>query len=87
MFDNLSTEVERINNAVAEISSQSFFTKSIEERVAEAFATITPNEYRAGEEIWGTLHLEKRRLQREIAENANKLRIVEAIICQPFEGE
>lgn len=87
MFDNLSTEVERINNAVAEISSQAFFTKSIEERVAEAFATITPNEYRAGEEIWGTLHLEKRRLQREIAENANKLRIVEAIICQPFEGE
>ena len=47
----LNEEVARIKSEVAEITSKAFTGKSIEQRVDEAFAAITPQEYEASEQV------------------------------------
>ena len=45
----LNEEIARIKSEVAEIASKVFTGKSIEQRVNEVFAAITPQEYEASE--------------------------------------
>ena len=45
----LNEEIVRIKSEVAEIASKAFTGKSIEQRVNEAFAAITSQEYEASE--------------------------------------
>lgn len=45
----MNEEIARIKSEVAEIVSKGFTGKSIEQRVSEAFAAITSQEYEASE--------------------------------------
>ena len=80
----MNKEIERIKSAVAEIASKAFTGKSIEQRVNEAFAAITPQEYEASEQIWDDLYRERARLWEELQRVNLQIQAVEKIICQPI---
>ena len=80
----LNEEVARIKFEVAEIASKAFTGKSIEQRVNEAFAAITPQEYEASEQIWDDLYRERVRLREELQRVNLQIQAVEKIICQPI---
>ena len=80
----LNEEIARIKSEVAEIASKAFTGKSIEYRVDEAFATITPQEYKASEQVWDDLYRERVRLRKELQKVDLQIKTVETIICQPI---
>ena len=80
----MNKEIERIKSAVAEIASKAFTGKSIEQRVNEAFAAITPQEYEASERVWDNLYRERVRLHEELQKVDLQIRTVEKIIGQPI---
>ena len=80
----MNKEIECIKSAVAEIASKAFTGKSIEQRVNEAFAAITPQEYEASEQVWGNLYRERVRLREELQKVDLQIRTVEKIIGQPI---
>lgn len=80
----MNEEIARIKSAVAEIASKAFTGKSIEQRVNEAFAAITPQEYEASEQVWDNLYRERVRLCEELQKVNLQIRTVEKIIGQPI---
>ena len=80
----LNEEVARIKSEVAEIASKAFTGKSIEQRVNEAFSSITPQEYEASEQVWDDLYRERARLWEELQRVNLQIQAVEKIICQPI---
>ena len=80
----MNKEIERIKSEVAEIASKAFTGKSIEQRVNEAFAAITPQEYEASEQVWDNLYRERVRLCEELQKVNLQIRTVEKIIGQPI---
>ena len=80
----MNKEIVRIKSEVAEIASKAFTGKSIEQRVKEAFAAITPQEYEASEQVWGNLYRERVRLREELQKVDLQIRTVEKIIGQPI---
>ena len=80
----MNKEIERTKSAVAEIASKAFTGKSIEQRVNEAFAAITPQEYEASEQVWDNLYRERARLCEELQKVNLQIRTVEKIIGQPI---
>ena len=81
---NLNEETARIKSVVAEIASKAFTGKSIEQRVNEAFAAITPQEYEASEQVWDDLYRERMRLREELQRVNLQIQAVEKIIGQPI---
>ena len=81
---NLNEETARIKSVVAEIASKAFTGKSIEQRVSEAFAAITPQEYEASEQVWDDLYRERMRLRAELQRVNLQIQAVEKIIGQPI---
>ena len=80
----LNEEIARIHSEVAEIASKTFTGKSIQERVDEAFAEISPQEYEASERVWDALYAKRRALQDELQKINLQIEVVEKIICQPI---
>ena len=80
----LNEEIARIKSEVAEIVSKGFTGKSIEHRVDEAFAAITPHEYEASEQVWDDLYHERVRLREELQKVDLQIKTVETILCQPI---
>lgn len=80
----MNKEIERIKSAVAEIASKAFTGKSIEQRVNEAFTSITPQEYEASEQVWDDLYHERVRLREELQKVNLQIQAVEKIIGQPI---
>ena len=80
----LNEEVARIHSEVAEIASKAFTGKTIEQRVSEAFAAITPQEYEASEQIWDDLYRERVRLREELQKVNLQIQAVEKIIGRPI---
>ena len=80
----MNKEIERIKSAVAEIASKAFTGKSIEQRVNEAFTSITPQEYEASEQVWDDLYHERVRLRVELQKVNLQIQAVEKIIGQPI---
>lgn len=80
----LNEEIARIKSEVAEIASKAFTGKSIEQRVGEAFAAITSQEYEASEQIWDDLYRERVRLREELQKVDLQIQSVEKIICRPI---
>ena len=80
----MNKEIERIKSAVAEIASKAFTGKSIEQRVNEAFAAITPQEYEASEQVWDNLYRERVWLREKLQKVNLQIRTVEKIIGQPI---
>ena len=80
----LNEEIARIKSEVADIASKAFTGKSIQERVSERFAEITPQEYDASEAVWNELYRRRRELREELYYINNQIEAVEKIICQPI---
>ena len=80
----LNEEIARIHSEIAEIASKAFTGKSIEQRVNEAFTTITPQEYKASEQVWDDLYRERVRLREELQKVDLQIQAVEKIINQPI---
>ena len=80
----LNEEITRIKSEVADIASKHFTGKTIQERVDEAFAEISPQEYEASERVWDALYSKRRALQEELLKVNLQIDIVEKIICQPI---
>ena len=80
----MNKEIERIKSEVAEIASKAVTGKSIEQRVNEAFAAITPQEYEASEQVWDNRYRERVRLCEELQKVNLQIRTVEKIIGQPI---
>lgn len=80
----LNEEIARIHSEVAEIASKAFTGKSIEQRVNEAFTAITPQEYKASEQVWDDLYRERVWLREELQKVNLQIQAVEKIICQPI---
>lgn len=80
----MNKEIERIKSAVAEIASKAFTGKSIEQRMNEAFTSITPQEYEASEQVWDDLYRERVRLREELQKVNLQIQAVEKIIGQPI---
>lgn len=82
----LNEEIARIKSEVAEIASKAFTGKSIEQRVSEAFAAITPQEYEASEQVWDSLYRERVRLREELQKVDLQIQAIEKIICRPIKN-
>ena len=80
----LNEEIARIKSEVAEIASKAFTGKTIEQRVNERFAEITPQEYEAGEKVWDDLYRKKRELREALYAVDRQIEAVEKIIGQPI---
>ena len=80
----LNEEIARIKSEVADIASKAFTGKTIQERVDEAFAKISPQEYEASERVWDALYAKRRALQEELQNVNLQIEAVEKIICQPI---
>ena len=80
----LNEEVARIKSEVTEIASKAFTGKSIEQRVSEAFAAITPQEYEASEQVWDNLYRERMRLREELQKVDLQIQAIEKIIGRPI---
>lgn len=82
----LNEEISRIKSAVADIASKAFTGKTIQERVDQQFAEITPQEYEASEAVWNELNRKRRKLTEELYSINHQIIAVEAIICQPIKN-
>lgn len=82
----LNEEITRIQSEVAEIASKAFTGKTIQQRVKELFATITPQEYEASEAVWDRLYRRRRELREELYSIQNQIEAIEKIICQPIKS-
>ena len=80
----LNEEIARIKSEVADIASKALTGKTIQQRVNQRFATITPQEYEAGEKVWNDLYRKRRELQEELCAVNDQIEAVEKIICQPI---
>ena len=80
----LNEEIARIKSEVADIASKAFTGKTIQERVEQRFAEITPQEYDASEKVWDDLYRKRRELTEELYSINHQIIAVEAIICQPI---
>ena len=80
----LNEEIARIKSEVAEIASKAFTGKSINQRVNEAFTTITPQEYEASEQVCDDLYRERVRLRKELQKVDLQIQATEKIICRPI---
>ena len=80
----LNEEIARIKSEVADIASNAFTGKTIQERVNERFAEITPQEYDASEKVWDDLYRKRRELTEELYSINHQIIAVEAIICKPI---
>ena len=80
----LNEEIARIHSEVAEIASKAFTGKSIQERVDEAFAEISSQEYEARERVQDALYAKRRALQDKLQKINLQIETVEKIICQPI---
>ena len=80
----LNEEIARIKSEVADIANKAFTGKTIQERVEQQFAEITPQEYHASEKVWDDLYRRRRELQKELYSIDNQIEAVEKIICQPI---
>ena len=80
----LDEEIARIKSEVADIASKAFTGKTIEQRVNEAFAAITTQEYEASEQVWDSLYRERVRLREELQKVDLQIQTVEKIIGQPI---
>lgn len=78
----LNEEIARIKSEVADIASKAFTGKTIQEKVDEAFAEISPQEYEASERVWDALYAKRRALQEELQNVNLQIEAVEKIICQ-----
>lgn len=83
----MNEEIERIKSAVAEITSKAFTGKSIEQRVNDAFAEITSQEYEASEQVWDDLYRKRARLREELQKVDLQIETVERIIRQPIKED
>ena len=83
----LNEEIARIKSEVAEIVSKGFTGKSIEHRVDKAFAAITPQEYKASEQVWNDLYHERQFLREELQKVDLQIKTVETILCQPIKED
>ena len=82
----LNEEIAHIKSEVADIASKILAEKSIQERVNEVFAEITPQEYEASEKVWDKLYCRRRELQEELYHINEQIAVVEKIICQPIKN-
>ena len=82
----LNEEIARIKSEVADIASKAFTGKTIEQRVNERFAEITPQEYEAGEKVWDDLYRRKRELREELYAVDRQIEAVEKIIGLPIKS-
>ena len=80
----LNEEIARIKSEVADIASKAFTGKTIQQRVKQKFAEITPQEYDASEKVWDDLYRRRRELQEELYSINSQIEAVEKIICQPI---
>ena len=80
----LNEEIARIKSEVADIASKAFTGKTIQQRVNERFAKITPQEYEASEKVWDELYRRRRELREELYSINSQIEAVEKIICQPI---
>lgn len=80
----LNEEIARIKSEVADIASKTFTGKTIQQRVKQQFATITPLEYEASEKVWNELYRRRRELREELYSINDQIEAVEKIICQPI---
>ena len=80
----LNEEIARIKSEVADIASKAFTGKTIQQRVNQRFATITPLEYEASEHVWNDLYRRRRELREELYHINDQIAVVEKIICQPI---
>lgn len=80
----LNEEIARIKSEVADIASNAFTGKTIQQRVNERFAEITSQEYDASEKVWDDLYRKRRELTEELYSINHQIIAVEAIICQPI---
>ena len=80
----LNEEAARIKSEVAEIASKAFIGKTIEQRVSEIFAAITPQEYEASEQVWDGLYRECVCLREELQKVDLQIQAVEKIIGRPI---
>ena len=80
----LNEEIARIKSEVADIASKAFTGKTIQQRVKQRFATITPQEYEASEAVWNELYRRRRELREELYSINDQIEAVEKIICQPI---
>ena len=80
----LNEEIARIKSEVADIASKAFTGKTIQQRVEQRFAEITPQEYEASEKVWDDLYRKRRELREELYSINDQIEAVEKIICQPI---
>lgn len=80
----LNEEIARIKSEVADIASKAFTGKTIQQRVNERFAKITPQEYEASEVVWNDLYRRRRELREELYEINSQIEAIEKIISQPI---
>lgn len=80
----LNEEVARIKSEVADIASKAFTGKTIQQRIEQQFAEITPQQYDASEVVWDNLYRRRRELQEELYHINDQIAVVEKIICQPI---
>ena len=80
----LNEEIARIKSEVADIASKAFTGKTIQQRVNQRFAEITPQEYDASEKVWNELYRRRRELREELYSINDQIDVVEKIICQPI---
>lgn len=83
----LNEEIARIKSEVADIGSKAFTGKTIQERVEQRFAEITPQEYEASEQVWDDLYRERQQLREELQKVDLQIKTVEKIICQPIKED
>ena len=82
----LNEEIARIKSEVAEIANKTFTGKTIEQRVNERFAEITPQEYEAGEKVWDDLYRKKRELREALYAVDRQIEAIEKIIDLPIKS-
>ena len=82
----LNEEIARIKSEVADIASKAFTGKTVQQRVNEHFAEITPQEYDAGEKVWDELLRRRRELRAELYHINDQIVVIEKIICQPIKN-
>lgn len=80
----LNEEIARIKSEVADIASKIFTDKTIQQRVKQRFAEITPQEYEAAEKVWSELYRRRRELREELNYINDQIEVIEEIICQPI---
>ena len=80
----LNEEIARIKSEVADIASKAFTGKTIQQRVNQRFAEITPQEYDASEKVWNELYRRRRELREELYQVNDQIAVIEKIICQPI---